>query len=282
MLPTWDQIQRSAYERWERRGGVHGADQDDWVAAEMDLAFQLNYRPAAEYPLASAEPVLVGARPQPGCRFCERGAPRAKFTGPRPIVPEVVAATTLRTGEICDECHEQFEGSIDVDFARFWRSLLEAEVGGPPPATVSIGAYKALVRMAVAIMPARELQHFADTLEWVGNPDHDFDSSLFGGTGCLVYRTHAASEVPWVSLSRRTDPDAPLPYAVFVLVAGANVVEIAPPLCSRDQDQDEAVLRLPARSFTTGFGGDARSATRRLLPLERSERPRRRGMRLFA
>jgi len=279
MMPTWEQIQRAAYERWERRGWAHGSDRDDWAAAEMDLAFQMNYRPAAEYPLESAEPIVVGPRSQPRCRFCERGLPRARFSGPRPIVPAVAAATTLLSGEICDECHEQFAGGIDREFAAFWASLGESDAA---PATVSIGAYKALVRMAIAVMPARELPHFADTVEWVGNPDHDFDSSLFAGIGCLVYRTHAPHAVPWVSLSRRTDPDEALPYAVFALGAGRHVVEIAPPLCARDQDNDEAALRLPPRSFTTGWGADARSATRRLLPLERTDRPRRRGMRLFA
>ncbi|WP_165247980.1 DUF2934 domain-containing protein [Paludisphaera soli] len=279
MLPTWDQIQRAAYGRWESRGRVHGADQDDWVAAEMDLLFQMNYRPAAEYPLESAEPVVVGSRSQSRCRFCERGAPRAKFSSARPIVPDVVGPTSLLTGEVCDECHEQFAGSLDADFAKFWRSLDEPSEG---PQAVSIGAYKALVRMAIAIMPARELGHFADTLEWVGNPDHDFDSSLFSGAGCLVYRMHQAHAVPWVSLSRRIDADAPLPYAVFVLVAGVHAVEIAPPLCARDQDHDEEALQLPPRSFTTGFGADSRTAVRRLLPLERVDRPRRRGMRLFA
>ncbi|AMV36822.1 DUF2934 domain-containing protein [Planctomyces sp. SH-PL62] len=279
MQPTWEQIQRAAYERWERRGWAHGADQDDWAAAEMDVAFQMNYRPAAEYPLASAEPIVVGSRSQTHCRYCERAAPRAKFSKARLIVPAAVGETSLYTGEICDECHAQFAGAIDEDFAKFWRSL---DDGASPPATVSIGAYKSLVRMAIAIMPARELGHFADTLEWVGNPDHDFDSSLFSGTGCLVYRTHSAHAIPWVSLSRRTDPDAPLPYAVFVLVSGFHVVEIAPPLCARDQDQEEADLSLPPRSFTTGFGADSRTAMRRLLPLERNDRPRRRGMRLFA
>lgn len=282
MLPTWDQIQRAAYERWERRGWVHGADQDDWIAAEMDVTFQMNYRPAAEYPIAPEEPVVVGSRTRPSCRFCELAAPRAKFSEDRPILPSVVGGGGLLAAEVCDDCHQQFEGSIDADFVAFWRAIQASYGGGPHPATVPIGAFKSLVRMAVAIMPPKELQHFNDAVEWVGNPDHEFDSSLFAGSGCLVYRTHREHAVPWVSLSRRTDPDAPLPYAVFALVSGRTVVEIAPPLCARDQDLDQAALRPPGRSFTTGFGGDSRSATHRLLPLERTERPRRRGMRLFA
>jgi Protein of unknown function (DUF2934) len=284
MFPSWEEIQHAAYERWERRGWTHGFDRDDWAAAEMDLTFQRNYRPAAEYPLAASERVVVGAGLQPRCRFCERSAPRTRFQEPRPIVPNVVGDTSLYSAELCDECHEQFATSIDADFEVFWRTL------NPPsgdesaiPSTVPIGAYKALARMAILIAPARELGLFTDTLEWIGNPDHDFDSSLFGGTGCLVYRLHVPHAVPWVSLSRRTDSDAPLPYAVFVLVSGRRVVEIALPLCARDQDHDEIDgLKLPRRSFTTGEGHNMRAADSRLLPLERGDRPRRRGMRLFA
>lgn len=281
MPPTWEQIQFAAYERWERRGREHGADGEDWAAAETDLAFQLNYRPAAEYPLASDEPVVVGARPRPGCRFCERAAPRARFSAPRPIVPEAVGATRLATAETCDDCHEQFAASIDADFGRFWRSLA-SEDDSASPATVPVGAYKAMVRMAIAVMPSRELQHFADTIEWVGNPDHDFDGSLFSGTACLAYRTRHAYGVPWASLSRRTDADAPLPYAIFAMGWGRLVIEVAPPLCAKDQDHDGVALRPPGRSFTTGFGREMGAATRRVLPLEIVERPRRRGMRLFA
>lgn len=282
MPPTWEQIQLAAYERWERRGRAHGADREDWAAAEMDVAFQLDFRPAAEYPLASDEPVVVGGRPKPGCRFCERAAPRARFSQPRPIVPDAVGATRLATAETCDDCYKQFAGSIDADFGRFWRPLASEDGTLDGPASVPVGAYKSMVRMAIAVMPSRELQHFADTIEWVGNPDHDFDGSLFSGTACLAYRTRHAYGVPWVSLSRRIDAEAPLPYAIFALAWGRLVIEVAPPLCSKDQDHDGVALRPPGRSFTTGFGGEMGAAARRVLPLEVVERPRRRGMRLFA
>lgn len=282
MLPTWEQIQRAAYERWERREWAHGSDREDWDAAELDVTFHLNYRPAAEHPLATDGPVVVGGRARPGCRFCERAAPRAKFSRPRAIVPDDLGPTSLVTAEVCDECHEQFAGSIDADFGRFWQALAAEGDATPRPASVSLAAYKAMVRMAIAIMPSRELQLFADTIEWVGNPDHDFDGSLFAGVGCVSYRTRHSYAVPWVSLSRRTDPDAALPYAIFALAWGRQVVEVAPPLCAKDQDHDGVSLRPPGRSFTTGFGREMAASTSRLLPLEVVERPRRRGMRLFA
>ena len=227
---------------------------------------------------------MIGSTLQPRCRFRERSAPRTKFQEPRRIVPRVVGDSTLYSTEICDECHEQFATTIDADFEAFWRAIHpQSGDEAKSPTSVSIGAFKSLVRMAISIAPARDLGLFTDTLEWIGNPDHDFDSSLFEGMGCLVYRLHVPHEVPWVSLSRRTNADAPLPYAVFLLVAGRHVAEIALPLCSRDQDHEGAEgMKLPRRSFTTGHGHEMRSAACRLLPLERVDRPRRRGMRLFA
>jgi len=285
MFPTWREIEVAAYERWERGGRSHGADRDDWSAAEMDLTFQKNYRPIAEYPLAASGRLVIGAIPKPSCRFCERSAPRAEFREPRPIAPALAVMGPLCMTEICDECHEQFASGIDRDFAAFWESLADPTHGrvGYPPRSIPIGAYKSLVRMAISIMPTRELGQFVDTLEWVGNPDHDFDSSLFSETGCLVYRTAHPQNVPWAALFRLVDPDAPLPHVVFILAAANQVVQIAPPLCARDQEIDASEgLRLLPRSFTTGYGQAMQSAARRFLPLEQAERSRRRIARLIA
>lgn len=285
MQPTWREIEVAAYERWERGGRSHGADRDDWAAAEMDLTFQKNYRTIAEYPLAASGRMVVGAAHRPSCRFCERSAPRASFGEPRPIVPALASLGPLCAAEICDECHEQFTAGIDRDFNVFWESLADSshERVGHSPRSIPIGAYKSLVRMAISIMPARDLSRFVDTLEWVGNPDHDFDSSLFGDAGCLVYRTRNTQTVPWAALFRSVDPNAPLPHVVFILAAADHAIQLAPPLCAQDQENDAPEgLRLLPRSFTTGYGHAMASASRRLLPLERVERSRRRVARLSA
>jgi len=285
MYPTWREIEVAAYERWERGGRSHGADRDDWSAAEMDLTFQKNYRPIAEYPLAASGRLVIGAISRPSCRFCERSAPRAGFREPRPIAPAIMSSGPLCSTEICDECHEQFASGIDRDFAVFWESLADPahERGGYPPRSIPIGAYKSLVRMAISIMPERDLSQFVDTLEWVGNPDHDFDRSLFADAGCLVYRTRHPQTVPWAALFRSVNPDAPLPHVVFILAAANHAIQLAPPLCAQDQENDAPEgLRLLPRSFTTGYGHAMASASRRLLPLERAERSRRRVARLTA
>ena len=77
MHPTREQIDTAAYQRWQRRGGAHGHDRDDWLAAEKDLVFAVNYRYVARYKLADPSngtaPILLGkgestARPRT-CRF---------------------------------------------------------------------------------------------------------------------------------------------------------------------------------------------------------------------
>jgi hypothetical protein len=37
-LPTREQIEQRAYERFRARGEEHGRDQDDWLEAERELA----------------------------------------------------------------------------------------------------------------------------------------------------------------------------------------------------------------------------------------------------
>jgi hypothetical protein len=37
ITPSFEQIQRRAYELFEARGGTHGCDLDDWFSAEQEL-----------------------------------------------------------------------------------------------------------------------------------------------------------------------------------------------------------------------------------------------------
>ena len=65
MLPTREQIERAAYDRWLRRDRAHGHDRDDWVGAEQELVYLLNYETVVEYPLAATSPVTIGADARP-------------------------------------------------------------------------------------------------------------------------------------------------------------------------------------------------------------------------
>jgi hypothetical protein len=194
----------------------------------------------------------------------------------------------LSTREVCSECDRQFETTIDQDFTRFWHSLGAAisfesvEPATSFPATITIGAYKALIRMAILLLPEDELSSFADTIEWVANPDHDFDGGLFQESACLVYQTHVASGASWTALARRIDHESPFPYTLFFLASGRLVLQVHLPLCAQDDELDGSETRVPYRSFSTGTGPDLRASTCLALPVQPSDSTRQRRVRLFA
>jgi hypothetical protein len=286
MYPSRERIEKAAYDRWERRGRFHGADRDDWVAAEMDLTFDLNYRTVAEYTLDEPKRRILGDPRRPSCRFCEQSPPRARFSEERPVVPEFAGNHSLYTRELCDECAEPF-AALDAEFQRFWNDLETIRDGVPSqrdlraPAAITLAAYKAMVRMGLAILPNEFLADFTDALEWVGNPDHAFDSGLFGDSGCLAYQTHVAYPAGWVSLARRVEEDAPFPDMVFFLASERLVLQVHLPLSARDEDLDGSEVRMLERSFSTGLGSDLRASTCLVLPLKPTETSRPRRFRLF-
>ncbi len=288
MVPSREQIERAAYERFERRGRFHGADRDDWTAAEMDTVFQLNYQTVVEFSLAEPDQRILGDLRRPHCRFCEQSPPRAAFSYVRPAVPELVGNSSLFTRELCDECAKQFADTIDADFARFWESLEPLRTGTASfrelrvPTAVPIVAYKSLVRMALSLMPEQELTSFTDTIEWVSNPDHAFDRNLFENAGSLVYQVHVPYSAAWVALSSRIEEDAPFPYMLFFLGADRLILQTHLPLCALDEDLDGTEVRMPQRSFSTGTGPDLKTSTCLVLPLKSAAEPTRsRRFRLF-
>jgi len=288
MLPSREQIERAAYERWERRGRFHGADREDWVAAEKDAVFELNYQTVAEYWLAEPDQRVIGDLRRPRCRFCEQSPPRAAFSCVRPAVPELAGNSSLFTRELCDECAQQFADTIDAEFARFWESLEALRAGTTTfreiraPTAIPIAAYKCLSRMALSLMPEQELSSFTDAIEWVSNPDHEFDRSLFGSAGCLVYQAHVPYRAAWAGLSCRIEEDAPFPYMIFFLGAERLILQMHLSLCALDEDLDGTEVRIPQRSFSTGTGPDLKSSTCLVLPLKSAADPSRtRRFRLF-
>jgi Protein of unknown function (DUF2934) len=288
MLPTREQIERAAYERWECRGRFHGTDQEDWVAAEMDTLFQLNYQTLAEFCLAEADQRVLGNLRHPHCRFCEQSPPRAAFSFVRLAIPELVGNSSLYTRDLCDECAKQFADTIDAEFAGFWESLQTLRTGTASfreigvPTAVPIAAYKSLIRMALSLMPEPEPSSFTDTIEWVSNPDHAFDRTLFDSASCLVYQAHLPYGEAWAGLSCRIENDASFPYMLFFLGAERLILQMLLPLCALDEDLDGTEVRMPQRSFSTGSGPDLKISTCLVLPLGAAAEPTRtRRFRLF-
>jgi hypothetical protein len=288
MLPFRHEIEHAAYHRWERRGRLHGHDRDDWVAAEKDLTFERNYRTIVELPFLPGESRVVASDRPSRCRFCEQSTPRAAFSIPRPIFVECSGIGSIPTRELCDECAEQFAGSIDMEFARFWHSLEPMRTGADShhesisPSYVPTGAYKALIRMAVLLTPEADLANLNDAIEWVANPDHEFDSRLFDGLECLVYTTHAPHPTGWAGLACRVDKEAPIPWMLFFLASSRIILQVHLPLCLNDEDLDGMDMRMPERSFSTGIGPEFRAAKCLRLPVRQADSPPRRRVRLFA
>ncbi len=83
MRPSFHEIERAAYDRWERRGWMHGGDPDDWYAAETELTFLGHYRIIAEHALDGTRRPVLGDASVRRCRFCERTSRHASISPTR-------------------------------------------------------------------------------------------------------------------------------------------------------------------------------------------------------
>jgi hypothetical protein len=256
MIPTRDQIERAAYDRWIRRHRSHGYDRDDWIGSEIELTYLLNYQTVVEFTLDLASPLNLGNVPARGCRFCERSARHTAFSAPRPVVQGLPQAL-LHSKRVCDECQADCRDALAVHCENFWRTLhatrdayqvvLRRDVD-------SLAVFKSLVASALLVMPETELAYFTDTLEWVNNPDHEYDGALLADTDCHVYWDPSPPVRSWISLARRVDDEAPFPYMVAFISWDGVVVQISVPMSVRDQDLDGRGARLLQRSLIRGDG----------------------------
>ncbi|MHC5541350.1 DUF2934 domain-containing protein, partial [Singulisphaera rosea] len=242
-FPTFDQIERAAYHRWERRGYSHGEHHGDWFASEQDLLFSMNYEVVAHYGLSGLARQVVGDRKRPVCRFCERAKPSANFSDNALALPEAIGNTSLFSAETCEECRSLFEEEVDPGLVEFLRSSRSNRWGSRHP--LSVAALKALAKTALTLMPRRELPTFESAIEWVGNPDHDFDVNLFEAHDGFLHVSSVTFSHPWVALARKVEDDAPMPYMLLFLGTSDVVVQIPVPLCMSDEDLDGETLIIP-------------------------------------
>jgi hypothetical protein len=274
MLPTRDQIERAAYDRWIRRHRAHGHDRHDWLGAENELTYLLNYQTAAVCSLDSSGGSIEAGRIV--CRFCERTPSRATFSMPQ-VVVQGLGETTLSSAQICDECQEDCRDPLVTHCEDFWKTI-HASGDGHHSARGrdfdALAVFKSLVASALLIMPEDELAYFGDTLEWVNNPDHEYDGGLFADGYCQVYHLQSSSERPRITLARRIDDEIPFPYMVSFLSWGGVVVQTAMPMCLRDQDLDGRCEQMPRRSLITGEGPHFHEARSMVLRLRAGRRQR--------
>jgi hypothetical protein len=277
MIPTRDQIERAAYDRWIRRHRAHGHDRDDWIGSENDLTYLINYQTVVEFSLEGSSPLIINAGSARACRFCERGARHTAFSASRPVVQGVFRAL-LYSDQVCDECQADCRDPLDVHCENFWRALHAARDAHQVVLRRdidSLAVFKSLVTSALLIMPETELAYFTDTLDWVNNPDHEYDGGLFAGTYCHVYHDPSPSDRSWISLARRTDDDAPFPYMVLFIAWDGLVLQISVPMSVRDEDLDGRGARLLERSLFGGEGSHCRVSSPTVLRLvDSAKRPR--------
>lgn len=306
MLPTGEQVQTAAYHRWRQRGGAHGFDRHDWLAAEDELVFRLNYRIVERRKID--EPMRDPGRDEAGrCRFCERTEREAAFGAARAKLAGLGWMAGVFAGVECDECASAAEADAG-EFARFSRpfravSRVRGLASWPvyrwdgrwasdgrggatlrldrPDGTCAVwhrsepylplAALKFLTRMALATVGEEGLEEFGGALEWVSNPDHRLDSRAFGGLGCRVYLAPGRFEAPWVSLARRVDDGAALPSTLFFLGVGHALFQVAVPLATRDEDHDGESLRIPAVSLPGDTAGPPWESPWFDVPLDTAE-----------
>jgi hypothetical protein len=251
MRPSRDQIAVAAYHRWHRRGGEHGRDRADWIAAETDLLFALNYETIARYPLNRGPGRILGDSTRRRCRFCEQSSPRTSFERSPRLVPAILGETTLVVGDECDACHDQFQEQLTKPFEAFARPFLtDAAATDPswPGSSIPVSAYKFLVKTALTIMPEDELPSFGDTIEWVCNTNHRQDFRVLRGLSCRVYLTALPAAALWASLARRIEDDAPFPAMLFFVCTPRAAFQVSLPLGIRDDEIDGEALHVPTLS----------------------------------
>jgi Protein of unknown function (DUF2934) len=257
MLPTSDQIRDAAYDRWQRGGSGHGRDRDDWLHAEQDLLFALNYRvvarvgPRVPSDNGAAQPSKPGAQ---SCRFCEQTSPRVRFSGLHGRGPTLCGngALAMSVPDECDDCRQHFDESIGANLSRLILTIRDGRAPGDPlPRSlatlpfVPIVAFKGLTRMALACLPRAELAAFEAAIEWINNPDHDFDAPAFGPLSGVLHLYATPFPAPWAALSLRGNPDVRMPYSLFHLGDGCAMLQVSVPLCGRDDDLDGQTSIVP-------------------------------------
>jgi hypothetical protein len=216
-------------------------------------------------------PQSRSAAPSPRvCRFCEQAEPRTRFGPPAALLgrPGLVAL------DHCDECRAQSLDDLDDALGAFLSGLAR----GSGPESVPIAAYKGLVKTALAVLPAEELDLFPDAVEWVCNPDHDHDGGSFSrmGMGLFLHRGPALTG-SFVALARKVEDGEPMPSALFFLGGPGYSLSMGLPLCMSDEDLEGADLVVPRLATVEEFDTPAHAGPvhSRFLPVQAAPARRR-------
>lgn len=124
------------------------------------------------------------------------------------------------------------------------KKLLKVRIEIPPYRPLAV--YKAFLKMALSVMPERELEHFGQALRWLAS-DGIEENGVIDGTGFICYRTVGPRrfEDPFLVLLRRKQ-EANAPYASFIVTFGNSTYQIFLPSPERDGHLEGQDIYLPA------------------------------------
>ena len=267
MRPTLEQIRTAAYDRWDRRGRVHGFDRIDWQAAERQQRFAVNYRVIAADRLDSDAPRAIGDPVRRRCRFCGQAPPRTVFSGCVTVFPEYLGIGSPVAFDHCDDCTAFFAKTIATGLARFVQPFFAGSSARQTAAGIGVDAFKGLIQLALAIMPALDLDDHEDTVEWISNPDHDFDLNVFRDLTCAVHVVANVFPASWAALAKRTDREELGPALLFFLGTGHVVFQVPVPLGQSESDDDGATATVLDHFPPSPFGPEYDPIARVLLPI---------------
>ena len=263
MQATIEGVRRAAFARWEHRGHVHGFDPADWLAAEQQERFAQNYRVVAADRLDADAPRAIGSPTRRRCRFCDHGIPRATFAQNVPVFPASFGPGVPIAFDQCEGCVAEFTGGIDLALARF----VDLGVGEADRVGIPVDVFKGLTRLALAVMPASDLDDHEETNDWIANQDHAFDFNVFRGLACVLHLSPTVFPASWSALARRECDDEAWPSMLYFLGLGRLIYEIAIPLAQRDDDLDVPLAARPDVQPPCPFGLGFDPIARRILPI---------------
>jgi hypothetical protein len=266
-------IRQAAYARWEHRGRCHGFDRQDWIAAELQARFELNYQVVAADRLDGNAPRVLGAPTSRRCRFCGGANPRVEFSDSVAIFPANFGPGSPLALDQCEDCASGFAEEIDPALLRFVGPYLRPiERDTTPASGISVAAFKGLVKLALSVMPLDQLDEFEETIDWIGNPDHDFDLSVFRGMACVIHQVPTSFPASWSALAQRMDDGEAWPSMLFFLGLKSVILQIAVPMGRLDDELEIPASSLPDVLPPIPFGLGFDPITRLVLPITSQSR----------
>lgn len=117
---------------------------------------------------------------------------------------------------------------------------------------IPVRAYKALTKMAVALLPPTELPQFSKIIEWLGSPDHELLPHMIAGLSFASVGN--APPLLSAALLKRKSDRSDVPYMLFVTSMGSVCLQIVLKSDERDGPWPSALRTRPNIKWTNVIG----------------------------